>query len=510
MVVLDILFIAIIVYLFVYCIYRLFFYIKAKDIENFFEINEKTRNFLFEKNKLCVIIYATQKEKNLDKLLNVLNNQSYSKEHYEVHVVYKRDEDDRTQEREFALGAIIHNIKNPDYFSQDKAINLVVHKILSEKKFDAFVFLGANRSIGEKYLENINKTVLKGSVLTGAKICINESTNFIKRIKKAIVQSYIKYSSATRDIVRTMYDLSNLIDGQNFVVASDVLEKMTYVSTQNKDDLLEYSLDLALHGFKVIYSPYIITAINIKDYDFSSASLKSKIISFTHYFPILAFKHFAFREFILFHLKPNSIVFILLYLTLLLNTISIPNLPEQKAVAFLSVFLLINFIISVKVARMTYADIFWLMFYPFLVGLEKIKIFSQNISRRTMMETRYEEENINSATINAIVNNNRKDIDCKLDLVSEDGMRKVVFREGNRFIETDSYLRMFDAMEDIIYKLQTKGLILKTCQNCAHFSIQPDGTLDCLNGKCMISNSEILIWNGCQYFSLHPDKKEKE
>ena len=119
---------------------------------------------------------------------------------------------------------------------------------------------------------------------------------------------------------------------------------------------------------------------------------------------------------------------------------------------------------------------------------------------RSIMDSKYEEENINSATINAIVNNGKKDFTAKLDLVSEDGMRKVVFREGNRFIVTDSYLRMYDALEDITQKLMTKGMILKTCQNCQHFSTTPDGTLDCLNGKCNISQNEILIWNGCQYF----------
>ena len=121
-------------------------------------------------------------------------------------------------------------------------------------------------------------------------------------------------------------------------------------------------------------------------------------------------------------------------------------------------------------------------------------------------KSRYEEENVNSATINAVVNNGKKDFICKLDLVSEDGMRKVVFREGNRFIVTDSFLRMHDALLDMTYKLNSKGMTLKTCQNCQHFTSCPDGTLDCLNGKCQISQSEILIWNGCQYFHLHPNK----
>ena len=127
---------------------------------------------------------------------------------------------------------------------------------------------------------------------------------------------------------------------------------------------------------------------------------------------------------------------------------------------------------------------------------------------RSIIDSVYEEENINSATINAMVNNGKKDFSCKLDLVSEDGMRKVVFREGNRFIVTDSYLRMYDALVDMTYKLNTKGMTLKICQNCQHFSISPDGTLDCLNGKCQISQSEILIWNGCQFFHTSSSKNE--
>ena len=156
MIVFDVMFIFLIFYLFLYCIYQLFFFIKAASIEKHFEMIEKTRSVVLEKRKLCVIIYATNKDKNLDNLLNVLNQQSYPKEFYEVHVAYQKDENDTSFARDFALGARIHNIQNPDYFSKDKAINLLLHKMIPESKYDAYVFLGANRMVGEKYLENID------------------------------------------------------------------------------------------------------------------------------------------------------------------------------------------------------------------------------------------------------------------------------------------------------------------------------------------------------------------
>jgi hypothetical protein len=83
MIVFDTLFILLIIYLFIYCAYQLFFFIKARNIEKYFEMQEKTRNIVIEKRKLCVVIWATSKDKNLDKLLSTLNMQSYAKENYE-------------------------------------------------------------------------------------------------------------------------------------------------------------------------------------------------------------------------------------------------------------------------------------------------------------------------------------------------------------------------------------------------------------------------------------------
>lgn len=510
MIVFDTFFALLIIYLFIYCIYQLFVYIKANDINKFFDMQEKTRSVIVEKHKLCVIIYATHRDKNLDKLLEVLNNQSYSKENYEVHVAYQKDETDTTIARDFALGARIHNIQNPDFFSKDKAVNLLVQKLIVDTNFDAFVFLGANRMVGERYLENINKSLVPSAVLVGTKVSSNEKNQFAKKIKNAIISSYLKYINTTNNIVRAMFNLPFFIDGDNLVITTDVLEKMGYVGLEDKDSELEYSLDLASNNIKSTFSPYIITVIDVKNYDFSSPSIKNKFNLFIHYFPLLAFKNSTFREFILFLLKPNSLIVLFSFIFLLFLSIYAPNHVNINAVVLLGVFLFINFIISINVSRMRVVEIFWLLFYPICLSWQKLKILINHLTMRSIIDSKYEEENVNSATIQAVVNNGKKDFICKLDLVSEDGMRKVVFREGNRFIVTDSYLRMYDALSDMTYKLSSKGMTLKTCQNCQHFCLCPDGTLDCLNGKCQISQSEILVWNGCQFFNLHPDKKDIE
>lgn len=509
MILFDVFFAFLTAYLFIYCIYQLFFFVKANDIEKYFEMHEKTRNIVMDKKKLCVLIYASQECRNLDSLLGILNNQSYGKEYYEVHVAYKRDESDTTTERDFALGARIHNIQNPDYFSKDKAVNLLVRRMLTESKFDAFIFLNADRTVGERYLENINKSLSESGVLVGSKVCINERNQLSKIIKNSIITAYLKYVNRTNSIARAMFNLPFIIDGGNLVITTDILEKMGYVGIEDKDSELEYSLDLASNDIKSMYCPYIISAVDIKNYDFSSPSFKNKLALFSHYFFLLAFKSNSFKEFILFLIKPNSLFVLFGFILLVWASIYMPEHVAQKAVSVLGAFLFINFIISVKISKIRFSEIFWLLFYPICLSWHKLIIFMGNINQNSIREARYDEENVNSATISATAINNKKDFTCKLDLVSEDGMRKVVYREGNKFIVTDSFLRMHDALEDITYKLKSKGITLKICQNCRNFTLCPDGTLDCLNGKCNISQSEILVWNGCQYFALNGAEEEE-
>ncbi len=506
MIVFDTIFALVTIYIFIYCAYQLFFLIKAKDIEHYFEMQEKTRSIAVEKNKLCVIIYASQKDKNLERLLNILNNQSYKKEYYEVHVAYQREETDTSSIKDFMCGAFIHNIQNSDYFSKDKAINLLLEKFMEEDKFDAYVFLGADRMVGEKYLENINKSIQGPGVYTGSKVSMNEKPQLAKRIKQCIIASYLKYVNMTSNITRSMFELSSFIDGDNLVVTKDVIKKTGYVGLEDKTSELEYVLDLAINDIKTKFSPYIISAVDVKNYDFSTPLLRDKITLFIHYFPILLFRGNSYREFILYLLKPNSLFVLFSYIFLLFLSAYSQSKIIYNTVYALSFFLFANFLLSLKVTKMRISEIFWLLFYPLCLSWQKTKLLINALTMRSIMNSRYEEENINSATINAVINNGKKDSSCKLDLVSEDGMRKVIFREGNRFIATDSFLRMYDALSDITYKLKSKGITLKTCQNCQNFTLKPDGTLDCLNGQCQISQNEILIWNGCQYFRAHPEK----
>ena len=116
------------------------------------------------------------------------------------------------------------------------------------------------------------------------------------------------------------------------------------------------------------------------------------------------------------------------------------------------------------------------------------------------------DRNTNSATVRSIISNGKKDTGCKLDIITEEGMRKVVFRYNKKQLSSDTHLRMCDALGEIVQILGERGFILKVCQNCKHFSFNNDGTVDLLKGYCNMAGDpdikeDILIWNSCPNFT---------
>ena len=210
-----------------------------------------------KENKLCVVIWANSKHKRLKELLESLNNQTYSKQNYSVHVVVQREKDSVNFLPECVYGAIIHYIENPEFFSKDKAISVFVEKLLPENKFDAFVFLGADRVVGENYLEAVNKNIYEDStVLTGRLEVRTSSKSMLYQLKYKILNAKQHFVNNTVNISRRMFELAQVIDGNNCAITADVLEKTGRVCFETRNDELKYSLFLASNNLKPMYCPF--------------------------------------------------------------------------------------------------------------------------------------------------------------------------------------------------------------------------------------------------------------
>src|SRR5699024_2811111 len=122
--------------------------------------------------------------------------------------------------------------------------SLFVEKIVSEDRFSAFVFLGADRMADENYLSCVNKSVYKSCVLTGKLGVTSSNGDFLSQVKCQVLRAYLKYQNKVQNIVRAMFEMPVIIDGSNCVISADILEKTGRVCFETKNDELKFSLFL--------------------------------------------------------------------------------------------------------------------------------------------------------------------------------------------------------------------------------------------------------------------------
>lgn len=502
MLIINLILFSLFIYIIIYSIYTLTLNIKAFSAKEYVSDTKMLLESGATLNNLCVIIWADSTHKHLYDLLKVLDNQTFPNQNYEVHVIFKKDKENISIP-EFVYGAQVHVIENPEYFSRDKATSLFVQKIVSEDKFSAFVFLGADRMVDENYLSCVNKSVHKSCVLSGKLGVTCVSNDFFAQVKCQVLRSYMKYQNKVQNIVRAMFEMPIIIDGSNCVISSDILEKTGRVCFETRNDEMKFSLFLASNSFRPTFSPFISTTVDVDNFDASTPSISQRLAMFRYYFAKSFVKPWSFKEFVFYIMKPDTLGIILLYCLLFLCAFRYYTSFEFKFVLHLGVLMVLNFILGTFAAKLNLKERFYIALYPACILWERAKIFTKKISLVWIENKIHEDENVNSATVNAIVFDGKKDSLCRLTLVSEDGMRKVVFEGAKKHVTSDSFIRMFDAMADISKKLKNKGLTLKICQTCSNFSSVPDGTVDVLKGECAAVSpdenalAQTLIWNSC-------------
>lgn len=118
--------------------------------------------------------------------------------------------------------------------------------------------------------------------------------------------------------------------------------------------------------------------------------------------------------------------------------------------------------------------------------------------------------------MDAYVTDGKKNVMCKMDLISEDGMRRVILRFRKKRMISDESIRMCDAISNMSKKMNVHGFTLKICQNCVHFTQLQDGTVDLLRGTCSCLKNEngedfeTLVWNRCDNFKVKPEENIME
>ena len=98
-------------------------------------------------------------------------------------------------------------------------------------------------------------------------------------------------------------------------------------------------------------------------------------------------------------------------------------------------------------------------------------------------------------TVEVLVTDGKNNLKCNLDLISESGLVKAIFRFKKKKYSSSSQIRMVDAINEVCTKLNEHGFRIKICQSCGYFNLKMDGSTNMVKGYCnrLVVNKESEV-----------------
>ena len=465
-------------------------------------------NIRGEYNNLIVIIYSHNNEKTISSLLEQLNRQDYPEGKYQVHIILDNCTDGSSNKLEFIGGAKLWRLADNTPLGKDKAVSWVLDNIMTYKKTDAYVFLGADRIVKTDFLANINNELQKHSVLTGAEEVFLEDAGFYDNVWANVNE----YNASIMKKGRARLGLASPINSNITVIKREVLEKVKCIDFKDADSELKYSFLLTKINCPPIFAPSVKTYVSSNNYILARPDFLFKVSLFFHCFSLKALADFKFTEFLFFLFKPNPVVLAAMITAAAVYSIDNYFLNNFPWAVFLAVILAVTFMVSIYKADLYYLkQLVYLFLYPFctladtLGEMTLIKKLFKHIKDKTPLDNKTEK-----ISVPVCVTNGRSVFPCTLDIISSSGMKKAVFRYKNKKQETPkSYDTITEAVKSISEILDLHGFRMKICSSCAYFTPKIDGGDRAVKGYCSrkaVSGEEALqppetfLWSSCEYF----------
>lgn len=484
-------------------LYSVFFFIQS--IKNLNDRKFRIQQKYFgnnAQNNLCVVIYSHNNEVCLENLIKQLKKQTYPMQNFSTYVILDNCSDN--SEKLF-IGdnfAQMVSFKDQGTIGKDASISILLEKLSSMQNCNAYVFLDANRYVEEDFLVTVNAALEDSPVISGATILIGDNLNLRQKIKSTFHKYYTNFILKSRSVM----NLAATIDSDILIMRQDLMEKIGCIDFQNINTELKYSLLLSRIGCKCTFNPNIKTYINVDEFDLRIPSLSTRISLFKNCFTQIFTKNFTFTEHVLSLLTPNVLLLIISYIYLLKHSF---DFVDFVWVLLSFIILIVGFSISLLNSKLQSKEFIYLFLYPFYSLGHIFKNFPLCRKIRNKIKNKTNsEENTEKLTVDVMVTDGKNNIPCKLELISENGLAKVVFWFKTKKFTTKTHLRMVDAITELITKLTDYGFTLKICQCCASFSPNIDGSTNMVKGFCnhQFSNSPssaipTLLWNSCRGFN---------
>ena len=166
------------------------------------------------------------------------------------------------------------------------------------------------------------------------------------------------------------------------------------------------------------------------------------------------------------------------------------------------------FLVSLFTSKIGKQNIGYILVYPIYSLLKifmHIPLVSLLVNKITHKKPEEERE---ISTVDVMVTDGKNNLKCKLDLISESGLVKAIFRFKKKKYSSSSQIRMLDAIQEVSNKLNEHGFRIKICQSCGYFNLKMDGSTNMVKGYCnrLVVQKETdvpmdtILWNSCPYY----------
>ncbi|MBQ4122139.1 glycosyltransferase family 2 protein [bacterium] len=458
-----------------------------------------------EYKNIIVVIYSHNNEKTIVNLLEQLNKQNYPKGNYQIHIILDNCSDNSSNKLEFVGGAKIWRLSDETPFGRDKAISWLLENLMSFKKVDGYVFLNANRIVKNDFLFNVNEALQSHSVAVGSSEVYLEDADFYENIWANVNE----YNADVMKLGRAKLGLAVPIDSDVLAMRHEVLEKVRCIDFKDANSELKYSFLLTKVGYPPIFVPQIKTYVSSADYEVRRPSFSFKMNLFTHCFNFKMWSNIEFAEFLFSLLKPNPLILIMLLIVVGVYSFNYSFVFDMKLIVLIALVLAVTFGVSIYRSHLYVKPLLYLLSCPFFT-LSEVLADAALVRKIFKFKKKIQKSNVEKITVPVSVTNGRSVFPCSIDLISEGGFKKAVFRYKNKKQETvQSYVRMCDAVKNISDILEQHGFRIKICQSCAYFSPKIDGTNNMIKGYCnqkLVQDPnytdlpETLLWSSCEYY----------
>ena len=458
-----------------------------------------------EYKNLIVIIYSHNNEKTIVNLLEQLNKQDYPRGNYQIHIILDNCTDDSSNKLEFVGGAKLWRLTDDQPLGKDKAVSWLLENLMSFKKVDGYVFLNANRNVKADFLSSINEAFQTDSVVVGATEIFLEEADYYEKVWSNVNEYNVNIMKSGR----SKLGLAVSIDSDITAIKHEVLEKVQCIDFKDANSELKYSFLLTSVNHIPKFVPSVKTYVSSLDYEVRRPSFGFKLSLFTHCLNIKSLSNLKFTEFLLSLFKPNPIVLVAMLVLIGTYSFNYYFLFDFPWSIFLAVVLAVVFGLSVYRTNLYLKPLLYLATCPFYT-LYDVVADSKLFKKVFKFVKKQPKTQVDKITVPVNVTNGRNIFPCTLDLISEGGFKKAVFKYKNKSKEsTQGYVRMCDAVKNISDILEQNGFRLKICQSCAYFTPKIDGTNNMVKGYCNQKTvadpncdeiPETLLWSTCDYF----------